>query len=106
MAKAAPARHPVNMALKKMLRRLAGKPPEKCCAKEVTVYTRQGCHLCNDLLRMLHNYAVTVQEIDIDGDAQLLAKYGDKVPVLAVDGKPRLWGNINKVLLRRLLKRT
>jgi hypothetical protein len=45
-----------------------------------------------------------VEEIDIDGDPRLAAEYGEKVPVIVIDGRPRMWGRPNEVLLRRLLR--
>lgn len=73
----------------------------------VTLYTRQGCHLCDDALAMLQQFQKTYPHslslIDIDSAPELIALYGDKVPVIAVGSRPRLWGRINKVLLERLL---
>jgi hypothetical protein len=48
--------------------------------------------------------SAVVQLIDIDQDAELLARYGDKVPVIAIAGRDRLWGRINPVWLRRMLE--
>jgi glutaredoxin len=74
----------------------------------VVLYTRQGCHLCEEALALLHRYAKTyqllIEEIDIDGDPRLAAEYGEKVPVIVINGRPRLWGRPNEVLLRRLLR--
>lgn len=55
-------------------------------AKQLRVYVRHGCHLCDDMLRALQ--ALRPQQdfelnvIDISGDAQLEARYGTRVPVL------------------------
>lgn len=51
------------------------------------LYTRSGCHLCDEMeqgveiLQSTLNFTVDV--ITINGDTQLEARYGDKVPVLA-----------------------
>lgn len=75
----------------------------------VMLLTRVGCHLCDDalgVLRKLHSeFEFEMDEIDIDTDqhGQLRSQYGDLVPVIILDGRARLWGRINPVLLRRLL---
>jgi hypothetical protein len=49
-------------------------------------------------------FAFQVQSIDVDSNPQLFAEHGDKVPVIALEGRPRMWGRINVTLLRRLLQ--
>jgi glutaredoxin len=84
--------------------------PEPPVSVPVTLYTRSGCHLCDEALELLRSSARSAQFlpepelIDIDQDPELVALYGDKVPVLALGGKVRLWGKINPVLLRRALE--
>ena len=57
---------------------------------KVTVYSRQGCHLCADAentlesLREELNFEIEV--IDIDKDAELVKLYSDQVPVIHIDG--------------------
>lgn len=57
-----------------------------------TLYSRSYCHLCDDLLAALQAMAPAGQRfevavIDIDGDADLLARFDELVPVLfGVDG--------------------
>lgn len=57
----------------------------------VTLYTRLGCHLCDDAkavldaVRETHTFELTV--LDIDTDPALVARYTDEVPVIAVDGR-------------------
>jgi hypothetical protein len=71
------------------------------------LYTRQGCHLCDDaaaeLARARRRYRFPLQTIDVDGDPELAARYGLEVPVVTVNGKLRFRGRVNPVLLRRLL---
>jgi len=53
---------------------------------EFQVYSRQGCHLCEDLLHQLyalqqaHDFKVI--EVDIDLSPQLIKQYGSQVPVV------------------------
>lgn len=58
---------------------------------EVTLYTRRGCHLCDDvkatLARAARKAPFTLREIDIDSDPALQAEYNDQVPVVAINGR-------------------
>lgn len=69
----------------------------------VILYTREGCHLCEDAKALLRACGLAVEEIDIDGDEQLKRQFDTCVPVVEIDGKIRFRGRINEVLLRRLL---
>lgn len=61
-----------------------------------TLYSRSYCHLCQDMfdaLQALHTarYPFTVEVIDIDADAALVARYDELVPLLFGDlGQPEL----------------
>ncbi len=53
----------------------------------VVLYGRRDCHLCADFRDALSDWAVSVTEVDVDGDADLARRYGARVPVLtAADG--------------------
>ena len=65
---------------------------------ELTLITRQGCHLCeeasNDLARLLARFTelhpdrpYTVDVLDVDADPDLLDKYSEEVPVLLLNGE-------------------
>jgi glutaredoxin len=71
----------------------------------VVVYTREGCHLCDDAKQLLGTFGIIPTEIDIDEQSALLAQYRDCVPVVKIDGKVRFRGKIDPVLLRRILRR-
>jgi len=49
-------------------------------------------------------YVFEVVVVDVDTEQQLIERYGDRVPVIAYDGQPKLWGRINPALARRLLR--
>ena len=70
---------------------------------QVTIYTRVGCHLCDDARELLERYGLRPELIDIDSDPQLRERYTTCVPVVIIDGKERFRGRVNEVLLRRLL---
>ncbi len=69
----------------------------------VTLYTRQGCHLCDDALVLLRRYGLTPEIVDIDADPELRTQFNTCVPVVAMNGKVRFRGRVNEVLLQRLL---
>lgn len=71
----------------------------------VVLYTRQGCHLCEDALEVLRKQGLAVTLVDIDRDPDLRARYDCCVPVVEIDGRERFRGRVNQVLLRRLLAR-
>jgi glutaredoxin len=75
---------------------------------EVVMYTRQDCHLCTDAYSLLEEmrkrFTFTLRVIDVDTQPDLVRIYGDRVPVIVVGEKARLWGKINPALLERLLR--
>jgi glutaredoxin len=56
----------------------------------ITLYTRKGCHLCDDAKEMIvglrKNWIFNFEEIDIDENDELTEKYGLMIPVVLVDG--------------------
>lgn len=61
-------------------------------AHRVVVYSRADCHLCERAREMVDDVAgdrpdVAVETVDVDADPDLRAAYGDRVPVVAVDGE-------------------
>jgi glutaredoxin len=57
----------------------------------VTVYSRHGCHLCenavNTLEGMREELAFTIDVIYIDGNPELEKLYGNEVPVIHINGE-------------------
>ncbi len=76
---------------------------------DIVMYTRQGCHLCEQAWKQLEQarrrYGFALRQVDIDSDAQLVRDYGECVPVVVVNGRVRFRGAVNGVLLQRLLER-
>ncbi len=59
---------------------------------EVIVYSRPGCHLCEQaveaiLALRLTGYRFELREIDIESDERLLRRYLERIPVVEVDGE-------------------
>jgi glutaredoxin len=68
-----------------------------------TIYTRAGCHLCDEARSLLAQYGLPLELVDIDADEALRARFTDCVPVVFIDGKERFRGRVNEVLLKRIL---
>lgn len=69
----------------------------------VVLYTREGCHLCEDAQRLLEAHGLKPRLVDIDLDPELTARFGSCVPVVVIDGRTRFRGRVDPRLLRRLL---
>ena len=72
----------------------------------LTLYSRPGCHLCDEMKEVVHRVSASVQlaldEIDISGNAELERSYGVEIPVLMVDGKKVAKYRIGEAELRRV----
>lgn len=69
----------------------------------VKLYTRTGCHLCEDAEALLVRYGLQPQLVDIDADSALRERYNECVPVVEINGRERFRGCVNEMLLARLL---
>jgi glutaredoxin len=73
----------------------------------LTLYSRPGCHLCDDMKatvgRVAETMALEVEEIDISNDPALENLYGLEIPVLLIEGKKAAKYRINESDLRRIL---
>jgi glutaredoxin len=57
----------------------------------VVVYSRPGCHLCEQAIEALvglhgEGYRFELQEVDIESEELLLRRLLEKIPVVEVDG--------------------
>jgi len=59
--------------------------------RTVTLYGRPDCHLCAEaraaLERVRATDAFALEEVDIEADDALHARYLERIPVVAVDGE-------------------
>jgi hypothetical protein len=58
----------------------------------VVLYGRPECHLCDDAREILRTIAgsppaFSVEEVNIEGDDRLLARYLERIPVVELDGE-------------------
>lgn len=58
--------------------------------RHVTLLTRADCHLCDEAREAVRQASAaggaTWSELDVDADPESRAEYGDRVPVVLVDG--------------------
>jgi hypothetical protein len=70
--------------------------------------TRHGCHLCDDaraiVARVAAEEGADWSERDIDTDPELASAYGDRVPVVLVDGTEHGYWRVEEPRLRRALR--
>jgi glutaredoxin len=75
---------------------------------EVTLYTRAGCHLCEEAKRamapVLREFGARLREVDIDADAQLQQHYTNDVPVICIGTRMIAKHRIDPERLRRALQ--
>jgi glutaredoxin len=73
----------------------------------VVVYTKPGCHLCEDacteVARIVGDLGVDWEPLDISGDEQLMREWGEYIPVIVVDGQVHGWFRVNEDRLRAAL---
>lgn len=75
----------------------------------LVVVSREGCGLCDDMLHELAEldraHALPpIKVVDVDGDPELVRRYGLKVPVLLLDGSVICHYTLNSNELLRILK--
>ena len=59
---------------------------------ELVLYSRPGCHLCEEALAGLvdlhvEGYRFELREVDIESDESLLRRMLERIPVVEVDGE-------------------
>ena len=77
---------------------------------QVTVYTRENCHLCADAIDTVERVAascarpVDIDTVNVDADPDLRERYGDRVPYVTVDGRPQFKYRVDADELRAILQ--
>ena len=70
--------------------------------------TRANCHLCvtaaETLARIGAEAGLVPEEVDVDTDPELRAEYGDRVPVVLLDGREHSYFTVDVDRLRRDLR--
>ena len=73
----------------------------------VTLYSRAGCHLCDDARQVVERVCAELgesyAEVDVDADPDLVDRFGDEVPVTFVDGRQHDFWRVDEARLRAAL---
>lgn len=74
---------------------------------QVVLYTRPGCHLCDDVKQHLAALATeltfSVDEVNIESEPALRVRYGHDIPVVTVEGREAFRHRFDESRLRKLL---
>jgi glutaredoxin len=75
----------------------------------VTLYGKPGCHLCDDaravVERVREQRHFELREVDVTLDPGLHREYGERIPVLALDGEELFEFHVEEAVLVRQLDR-
>jgi len=76
----------------------------------VTLYSKPGCHLCDDARAVIEQVCAELgesyDEVDITAGpdaSQLTARYGEEIPVTLVDGRQHDFWRVDPARLRAAL---
>jgi len=76
-------------------------------AARVTVYSRNGCHLCDEAEQIVAQVCADMgtdwERVDIDTDPALVERFTNEVPVTFVDGKQHDFWRVDPARLRAAL---
>ena len=74
----------------------------------LTIYSRPGCHLCDEMETTIARVALTIpltlERIDISTAPALEAQYGMDIPVLLIDGRKAAKYRVTEEELLRILR--
>lgn len=74
---------------------------------QLTLFTRPGCGLCEELQAELEPWLssenLDLELVDISEDPDLQARFGHRIPVLFVDGEELCFGKLDCDLLQESL---
>jgi glutaredoxin len=71
----------------------------------VTLYGKPGCHLCDDarevVARVRAEHPFELREVDVSLDPELHRDYGERIPVLELDGEELFEFHVDEAELGR-----
>ena len=83
--------------------RLAASGP-----RDVTLYTRPGCHLCDEaksaIAPLLREFGAALHEINVDDDPVLKERYGWDIPVIFIGNRKAAKHRVDLEQFRRQLQ--
>jgi glutaredoxin len=76
--------------------------------REVTLYTRPGCHLCEEakaaIAPLLREFGALLREVNIENDAVLEGRYGWDIPVIFIGARKAAKHRVDVEQFRRQLQ--
>ena len=76
---------------------------------KITLYGKAGCCLCDEaraaVTEVRREIPFELEEVDISLDPRLHRRYGERIPVVAVDGEDAIELGVDAPALRELLGR-
>jgi glutaredoxin len=79
-----------------------------CGPRDVTLYTRPGCHLCEEakaaIAQLLREFGAVLREVNIDQDAVLKERYAWDVPVIFIGAHKAAKHRVDLAQFRRQLE--
>lgn len=76
--------------------------------RDVTLYTRPGCHLCDQareaMLPIVREFGASLREVNIDADADLRELYTDDVPVVLLGAREVARHRVDAASFRQTLE--
>lgn len=79
-----------------------------CGPRDVTLYTRPDCHLCDQaksaIAPLLREFGATLREVNIDLDPVLRERYGWEVPVVFIGTHKAAKHRVDIARFRRQLR--
>ena len=82
--------------------------PAACGPRDVTLYSRPGCHLCEEakaaIAPVLRQFGAALHEVNIDEDAVLKERYGWDIPVIFIGKHKAAKHRIDLAQFRRQLE--
>ena len=79
-----------------------------CGPRDVTLYTRPGCHLCEEaktaIAPLLREFGAALHEVNIDEDSLLKDRYGWDVPVIFIGQHKAAKHRVDLAQFRRQLE--
>ena len=77
--------------------------------RKLTLYGKPGCHLCDDaraaVERVTARREIPLEQVDISRDPVLYKRYGERIPVLEMDGQTVFEFFVDEVVLEQRLDR-
>jgi|SRR5690242_13170660 len=78
-----------------------------CGPRDVTLYSRPGCHLCEEakaaITPLLREFGAVLREVNIDEDVALKVRFGGDIPVIFIGAHKAAKHRIDLAQFRRQL---